>query len=341
MIHRIIGGIHLSSLEPLYRGVDLGAQYKITHILSVIPGPIPKYYTENYTCKQIEITDEETTNIIQFFPECIEFINSALYPDGAPAPGSGSTGKHQGNILIHCAQGISRSVAVIMAYLMQSYSLSVKNSLHAVRRKSPEVQPNTAFMEQLELFSKMHCTVDLTFPEYKQYLISLALQLDPSGSSLRDLNVFADKPKSYLEDFSYELRCKRCRQVLANDNDVDTHEAPDASSLQSQFIRTAPNSRRIVKAEEASTKCSHHFVTEPLYWMKKELDHAHIEGKFQCPKCETKVGGYSWKGSRCSCGKWMIPAIHLQSAKVDKLKKSLPKMTLKHQETENVEESTS
>ncbi|CAI4383767.1 BAF_collapsed_G0031230.mRNA.1.CDS.1 [Saccharomyces cerevisiae] len=42
-----------------------------------------------------------------------------------------------------------------------------------------------------------------------------------------------------------------------------------------------------------------------------------LEGKFSCPGCSSKVGGYNWKGSRCSCGKWVIPAIHLQTSKVD------------------------
>ena len=55
--------------------------------------------------------------------------------------------------------------------------------------------------------------------------------------------------------------------------------------------------------------------------MKQELDKAEMEGKFLCPKCSSKVGGYSWRGSRCSCGKWMVPAIHLQEAKVDYIKR--------------------
>lgn len=61
---------------------------------------------------------------------------------------------------------------------------------------------------------------------------------------------------------------------------------------------------------------------EPLDWMKDELEKTEIEGRFNCPndKCGAKIGGYDWRGSRCSCGKWVIPGIHLQIARVDEVK---------------------
>ena len=54
--------------------------------------------------------------------------------------------------------------------------------------------------------------------------------------------------------------------------------------------------------------------------MKQELDKAEMEGKFCAPNAPLGWG-YSWRGSRCSCGKWMVPAIHLQEAKVDYIKR--------------------
>ena len=126
-----------------------------------------------------------------------------------------------------------------------------------------------------------------------------------------------DTPKVH----NAQLRCKRCRQVLALSSQIETHEPPEADSRQAQFIKTAPNSRRIIDVKPASPSCSHYFLTEPLNWMKDELQgKGELDGKFQCPKCNSKVGGYSWKGTRCSCGRWMIPALHVQTAKVDFVK---------------------
>ncbi|CUM53751.1 uncharacterized protein AC631_00276 [Debaryomyces fabryi] len=316
MIYRILGGIYLSSIEPLNDNVDFKQQYHITHIISAILGPIPNNYVHDYVHKQIDITDEETSNIIQYFPETNDFIDSCLFPEGS------TTDKHHGAILIHCAQGISRSVTLIVAYLMYRYKLTKDQALHAVKRKLSSACPNDGFQKQLQLYADLKFKVDTSNSLYKKLFIDLSIQADPSGRSLQELNMFSSTstPQSQT-DKQAELRCKKCRQVLALEGQIEKHSPPDASSRQSQFIKTAPNSRRIVSVQEASDSCSHYFVREPLTWMRSELeDKGEIEGKFNCPKCDSKVGGYSWKGSRCSCGKWMIPALHLQCAKVDNIK---------------------
>ncbi|EGW34320.1 nitrogen starvation-induced protein phosphatase [Spathaspora passalidarum NRRL Y-27907] len=317
-VYRILGGIYLSSIEPLNSGVNLKRDYGIHHILSVIPGPIPAAYTSEYHWKQIEITDEETTNLFPYLEPCYKFIDEALFSESTDPK------KHSDNILIHCSQGVSRSVAIVMSYLMKKYKLNVQQSLHAVKRKCPDVGPNEGFVSQLKLYKDMGCVVDEDNDEYRQFLVDLNLKLDPSGQSLRELMSKRSESTAPQEtEVVYELRCKRCRQVLANNTHIEQHEIPVAESRQSQFVKTAPNSRRVISIEEASDKCSHYFMKDPLKWMKEELDKSEIEGKFQCPKCTSKVGGYSWRGSRCSCGKWMIPAIHLQQAKTDCISKNL------------------
>ncbi|KAK6458927.1 nitrogen starvation-induced protein phosphatase [Scheffersomyces xylosifermentans] len=324
MLHRILGGIYLSSIEPINAGIDLKNEYKITHILSVVPGPIPAEYTTNYIFKQIEVTDEETTNIIQYFESSYEFIDDALFKN------SKDPKKHSGNVLVHCSQGVSRSVTIIIAYLMKKYKLAIDQALHAVTRKVPEAQPNAGFMEQLVLYKDIDFKVDVSNELYRQFVVDNSLKMDPSGSSLRDLNLFKVKEEKEEGSKDFELRCKRCRQALALNDNIEAHDPPDSESRQSQFIKKAPNSRRIISVQEASSSCSHHFLSDPVNWMKPELEREDIEGKFLCPKCDAKVGGYSWKGSRCSCGKWMVPAIHLQVAKVDCIK-SIPQLhTLSH-----------
>ncbi|ODV79903.1 dual specificity protein phosphatase 12 [Suhomyces tanzawaensis NRRL Y-17324] len=323
MIERILGGIYISSIEPLNNNVDLNSEYGITHILSVLPGTISSRYTSEYIHKQIDITDEETSNILQHFDECNQFIETALYSKSelANSP-SGSTA-----ILVHCAQGISRSATVIVAYLMKKFKLELKQALHAIKRKCPDAEPNPAFLHQLELYQSWQCEVDPSNPEYKQLLRELSLKADPSGDSLRS-QMLAQAPSPESQQSDFDLRCKRCRRVLAKSAHLEPHLPPDESSTQSKFIKKAPNSRRIISAQAASSSCSHYFLQEPLTWMKEELSKEDIEGKFLCPKCDSKVGGYSWKGSRCSCGKWMVPALHLQSAKVDNIKSIPPPQVL-------------
>ncbi|CAI5756022.1 unnamed protein product [Candida verbasci] len=310
MIYRILGVLYLSSIKPIIEELDLAKEYKITHILSILPGSINETYFSNYTWKQIEITDEETTNIIPYLEDCITFIDSAFINE------------NPGNVLVHCAQGVSRSVIVIMAYLMKRYKLTLDQSLYAVKRKCSDAEPNSSFIKQLEMFANMGFKLDESNEEYKRFLINISMKLDPTGKQVRDL-IMERQTNDESKDMNsnFELRCKRCRQILANQSNMETHEIPTQESKQSKFTKTAPNSRRIISIQNASNKCSHYFLKEPVKWMQSELEKSQLEGKFQCPKCGSKVGGYNWQGSRCSCGKWMVPATHLQEAKVDFFKK--------------------
>lgn len=313
MAQRILGGIYLLLIEPVESKEDLKTNYGITHVVSAVPGPLPPHLDE-YLHHQVEITDEETSNLLEHLPDTMKFMDEALF--------SGSEEKkHTGAVLVHCAQGKSRSVSIIIAYLMYKYNLSYALALHAVTRKVEDAEPNDGFKEQLQIFKNMGCKIDQASPEYRKFLVENSLRMDPSGSNLRTLDLFKEPSAKGPELPNFHLRCKRCRTELASLQDIAKHEVPTADSRQSQFIKRAPNLRRVVSAVNAAEVCSHYFMDEPVSWMREELEKQEIEGKFACPKCQAKVGGYSWRGSRCSCGKWMIPALHLQLAKVDEMVK--------------------
>lgn len=48
-------------------------------------------------------------------------------------------------------------------------------------------------------------------------------------------------------------------------------------------------------------------------------EEAPLSGRLICPnpKCEANVGKFAWQGLRCSCGKWVVPAIGVARARVD------------------------
>lgn len=334
---RILGGIYVSSSQPIIVGMDLKGKYNITHILSVIKGPLPEELSKTYKMKQIEVNDEENENIMDYFKEANRFINSALFP----AENSENTSEehntdknknaHKGAILIHCSEGISRSVSFIIMYLMYRYKLSLQHSLYAVQRKREGAQPNIGFMNQLKIYEEALQHNDYNFEKidleaekgYRDWIFKNQMEDEVVRNKfLANDRAFKDgtiSDDSIAKDERLtQLRCKKCRQPLALSTAFIPHERPDQGSRHANFITTSAHSNRILNIERASDFCSHIFV-EPLNWMKEELHKGELLGKFYCPnsRCGTKIGAYSWKGARCSCGRWVVPAISLQTAKVD------------------------
>uniref|UniRef100_A0A670YEE7 Dual specificity protein phosphatase n=1 Tax=Pseudonaja textilis TaxID=8673 RepID=A0A670YEE7_PSETE len=121
--------------------MDTLAKLGIHYILNVTPN-LPNLFEKNgdFHYKQIPISDHWSQNLSQFFPEAIDFIDEAL--------------SRNCGILVHCLAGISRSVTVTVAYLMQKLNLSLNDAYDLVKRKKSNISPNFNFMGQLLDFEK-------------------------------------------------------------------------------------------------------------------------------------------------------------------------------------------
>lgn len=117
------------------------ARCNITYILNVTSN-LPNVFEneEKYHYKQIAISDHWSQNLSQFFPEAISFIDEARSKDCG--------------VLVHCLAGISRSVTVTVAYLMQKNHWSLNDAYDFVKQRKSNVSPNFNFMGQLLDFEK-------------------------------------------------------------------------------------------------------------------------------------------------------------------------------------------
>lgn len=82
--------------------------------------------------------DTPDQNLSQYFSVCNDFIHAARLRDG--------------NVLIHCLAGMSRSVTVTVAYIMSVTHLSWRESLKVVRSGRSVANPNSGFQMQLHDF---------------------------------------------------------------------------------------------------------------------------------------------------------------------------------------------
>ena len=46
-------------------------------------------------------------------------------------------------------------------------------------------------------------------------------------------------------------------------------------------------------------------------------------GVIKCKKCSYKLGEFFPKGTQCSCGSWVVPAVQIVKSKVDKIKNNI------------------
>lgn len=91
---------------------------------------------KHYLC--IMASDTPDQNLSQYFPVCNDFIHAARL--------------REGNVLIHCLAGMSRSVTVAVAYIMSVTQLSWRESLKVVRSGRSVANPNYGFQVQLQDF---------------------------------------------------------------------------------------------------------------------------------------------------------------------------------------------
>ncbi|KRZ55868.1 Dual specificity protein phosphatase 7 [Trichinella nativa] len=116
-------------------------KYNINYVVNVTRN-LPNAFENDARFKylQIPIDDNWSQNLASHFPKAIQFINEAR--------------SKKCGVLVHCLAGISRSVTVTVAYLMQTLSLSLDDAYDMVKRHKPNISPNFDFLGQLVEFER-------------------------------------------------------------------------------------------------------------------------------------------------------------------------------------------
>ncbi len=89
---------------------------------------------DNIKYYKIETLDNENQPILYVINKVNNFINE---------------NKKDGNILVHCYVGKSRSATCVIAYLMKEYEMSLEKAFIYTKEKRDIINPNHGFMMQL------------------------------------------------------------------------------------------------------------------------------------------------------------------------------------------------
>ncbi|KAJ7721156.1 protein-tyrosine phosphatase-like protein [Mycena maculata] len=159
---------------------------RITHVLSVCTDPIPAELPQSgIQHMRIPIEDVDYADLLIHLPSACQFIDQAMRSGGA--------------ILVHDVQGVSRSAAVVAAYLMWSHRLSSTKALEIIRRGKhlftmhcssasdlsatarDQIWPNAGFQEQLVLFELCQYAPSPSNGIYQSWRYKLDRQLRAAG----------------------------------------------------------------------------------------------------------------------------------------------------------------
>ncbi|KAF8742481.1 hypothetical protein AX14_004343 [Amanita brunnescens Koide BX004] len=114
-------------------------EHHITHILSVCQDQIPAEDPQSgFNHMRIAVEDVDYADLLIHLPSACQFIDEAINSGGV--------------VLVHCYQGLSRSAAVIAAYLMWSRKVGAAEAIDLVRAVRDQIWINAGFYEQLVLF---------------------------------------------------------------------------------------------------------------------------------------------------------------------------------------------
>lgn len=130
---KICDYIYLGSYQNAINQLEL-KKLQIKFILNCAH-ECPNTPIKNIRYKHIKLYDDPHCDLSQHFSAAFSFINEAI--------------NSKSNILIHCAMGVSRSSAILIAYLMKHQRMSFQDAYWFVKKRRSIIFPNFGFMTQL------------------------------------------------------------------------------------------------------------------------------------------------------------------------------------------------
>jgi protein-tyrosine phosphatase len=128
----IVPNLYVSSLQ-VARDKKLLKANGITHIVNA--SQCANAHDVDFAYLAIDIDGDEESDINRHFTRVSRFICTALV--------------NRGKVLLHCAEGVSRSATFALAFFVQKRKMRSRDAFELVKKRRPCVCPNDGFRKQL------------------------------------------------------------------------------------------------------------------------------------------------------------------------------------------------
>ncbi|XP_014217629.1 serine/threonine/tyrosine-interacting protein B-like [Copidosoma floridanum] len=146
-MQEVIRGLYLGPYsaackDKLQTLLDCGISHIVCVRQSIEAHFIKPNFPDKFKYLVLDIADSKTENIIQHFRLVKRFIDEGLNSGG--------------RVLVHGNAGMSRSAALVLAYLMETFDLTQERAFAIVLKRRFCVNPNSGFIRQLREFEPIY-----------------------------------------------------------------------------------------------------------------------------------------------------------------------------------------
>ncbi|GBE84152.1 DSPc-domain-containing protein [Sparassis latifolia] len=133
------GALFLGSFSAILDPVLLESN-KISALVQVLDAPwlpsVDAHAKHGLEAYRLDILDSTSADLKPHLEATVRWIDDRL--------------RKGVNVLVHCQQGVSRSAAVVIAYLIYTHNMSYASAYDLVRRKRACIKPNSSFVRCLQ-----------------------------------------------------------------------------------------------------------------------------------------------------------------------------------------------
>ncbi|GET89933.1 phopshatase, putative [Leishmania tarentolae] len=129
-----LGSLRTAQTVTVYHDLDICYVLTVGRDLEAVIEPWMKQLV-------LPVDDFPEQSMVPVFEEAFRFIDEAR--------------SHKKGVLIHCFAGLSRSVTIAVAYLMNLKGITRDEALSLVRLARPAARPNDGFLQELGVYEEM------------------------------------------------------------------------------------------------------------------------------------------------------------------------------------------